>query len=85
MLAAPVIGLEYGGFALLMAAAFAAVVAAQLRSIPVSVGLVSLVFSFTLPIEKIAWCGWVYFLMAIILRVHWFWHRRRLKGEGARS
>src|SRR4051812_7236622 len=50
-------------------------------SIPVSVGIVSLVFSFTLPIEKIAWCGWVYFLMAIILRVHWFWHRRRLKGS----
>jgi uncharacterized membrane protein len=49
-------------------------------SIPVSVGLVSLVFSFTLPIEKIAWCGWVYFLMAIILRAHWFWHRRRLKA-----
>src|SRR5213080_810986 len=50
-------------------------------SIPMSVGLVSLVFSFTLPIEKIAWCGWVYFLMAIILRVHWFWHRRRLKED----
>src|SRR5213592_1420908 len=49
-------------------------------SIPVSVGIVSLVFSFTLPIEQIAWCGWVYFLMAIILRVHWFWHRRRLKA-----
>src|SRR3954447_1943163 len=49
-------------------------------SIPVSVGLISLVFSFTLPIEQIAWCGWVYFLMAIILRVHWFWHRRRLKA-----
>jgi hypothetical protein len=49
-------------------------------SIPVSVGFVSLVFSFTLPIEQIAWCGWVYFLMAIILRVHWFWHRRRLKA-----
>jgi hypothetical protein len=49
-------------------------------SIPVSVGLVSLFFSFTLPIEKIAWCGWVYFLMAIILRVHRFWHRRRLKA-----
>src|SRR6184192_545408 len=48
--------------------------------IPVSVGLVSLVFSFTLPIEQIAWCGWVYFLMAIMLRVHWFWHRRRLKA-----
>src|SRR5213083_282010 len=49
-------------------------------SIPVSMGLVSLAFSFTLPIEKIAWCGWVYFLMAIILRGHWFWHRRRLKA-----
>src|SRR5213594_747406 len=49
-------------------------------SIPVSVGIVSLVLSFTLPIEQISWCGWVYFLMAIILRVHWFWHRRRLKA-----
>src|SRR6266850_1087003 len=51
-------------------------------SIPVSVGLVSLVFSFTLPIEKIGWCGWVYFFMAIMVRVHWFWHGRKLKGEG---
>ena len=50
-------------------------------SIPVSVGIVSLVFSFTLPIEQIAWCGWVYFLMAIMLRVHGFWRRRRLKEE----
>src|SRR6266513_2259654 len=49
-------------------------------SIPVCVGLVSLVFSFTLPIEQIAWCGWVYFLMAIMVRVHWFWHGRRLKA-----
>jgi len=49
-------------------------------SIPVSVGLVSLVFSFTLPIEQISWCGWVYFLMAIMVRVHWFWHGRRLKA-----
>src|SRR4051812_13259571 len=48
-------------------------------SIPVSVGIVSLVFSFTLPIEEIAWCGWVYFLMAILLRVHKFLHNRRLK------
>jgi uncharacterized membrane protein len=48
-------------------------------SIPVSVGLVSLVFSFTLPIEKIAWCGWVYFLMAIMVRVHRFWQGRKLR------
>src|SRR5213079_1997668 len=50
-------------------------------SIPVSVGLVSLILALTLPAEQIQWSGWVYFLMAIILRVHWFWHRRRLKAE----
>src|SRR5436853_3075809 len=50
-------------------------------SIPVSVGLVSLVFALTLPAEHVQWGGWVYFLMAIILRVHWFWHRRRLKAQ----
>src|SRR6202045_4662040 len=47
--------------------------------IPVSVGFASLVFSFTLPIEQIAWCGWVYFLMAIMVRVHRFWHGRKLR------
>src|SRR5881392_1511684 len=52
-------------------------------SIPVSVGIVSLVFSFTLPIEQIAWCGWVYFLMAILVRVHRILHKRRLEADGA--
>src|SRR5438067_1061785 len=54
-------------------------------SIPVSVGIVSLVFSFTLPIEQIAWCGWVYFLMAILVRVHRFLHKRRLEAVSAGS
>src|SRR5213082_213966 len=49
-------------------------------TIPVGVGIVSLVFSFTLPIEQIAWCGWVYFLMAILLRVHDSLHKRQLKS-----
>jgi hypothetical protein len=52
-------------------------------SIPVSVGIVSLVLSFTLPIEQIAWCGWVYFLMAILVRVHRFLHKRRLAAVDA--
>ena len=47
-------------------------------SIPVSVAIVSLVFSFALPIDQIAWCGWVYFLMAIMVRVHEFRQRRKL-------
>src|SRR6267143_6642508 len=49
-------------------------------SIPVMVGIVSLIFALTLPIEEIAWCGWVYFLMAILVRVHDFFHRRELKA-----
>src|SRR4029077_7756608 len=49
-------------------------------SIPVGVGIVSLVLSFTLPIEQISWCGWVYFLMAILVRVHRFLHKRRLEA-----
>ena len=51
-------------------------------SIPVSVGIVSLVLSFTLPTEQIAWCGWVYFLMAILVPVHRFLHKRRLEADG---
>jgi hypothetical protein len=51
-------------------------------SIPIGVGIVSLIFSFALPIEQIGWCGWVYFFMAILLRGHGFWHRRRLKAAG---
>jgi Endosomal/lysosomal potassium channel TMEM175 len=52
-------------------------------SIPVSVGIVSLVLSIILPIEQIAWCGWVYFFMAILVRVHRFLHKRRLDPDGA--
>jgi len=47
-------------------------------SIPPCVGIVSLVFSFTLPVDKIGWCGWVYFLMSILLRGQKFLHNRRL-------
>src|SRR5438132_7231398 len=50
-------------------------------SIPVGVGLVSLILAFTLPAEQLQWSGWVYFWMIVLLRVHWFWHRRRLKAE----
>ena len=46
-------------------------------SIPVSVGIVSLVLALTLPIEKIAWSGWVYFSMAILVPLYSI-HRRRL-------
>src|SRR5437868_1392780 len=36
-------------------------------SIPVSVGIVSLIFALILPAEQIQWSGWVYFSMFILL------------------
>src|SRR5882762_11634582 len=49
-------------------------------SIPVSVGIVSLVFALTLPTEQIQWSGWVYFSMIILVPLHDFFHERRLKA-----
>src|SRR6267378_7417775 len=49
-------------------------------SIPVSVGIVSLVFALTLPAEQIQWSGWVYFSMIILVPLHDFFHERRLKA-----
>jgi uncharacterized membrane protein len=49
-------------------------------SIPVSVGIVSLVFALTLPREQIQWSGWIYFSMIILVPLHDFFHERRLKA-----
>jgi hypothetical protein len=49
-------------------------------SIPVSVGIVSLVFALTLPAEQIQWSGWVYFSMILLVPLHDFFHKRRLKA-----
>src|SRR5947209_4017122 len=54
-------------------------------SIPMMVGIVSLVFSFVLPTEQLAWCGWVYFAMTIILRVQGYLQKRRLAQAEAET
>jgi uncharacterized membrane protein len=47
-------------------------------SIPVSIGLISLVLALTLPAYEISWSGWIYFSMAILVPVHkWFLNRRQ--------
>ena len=50
-----------------------------------SVGIVSLVLSQSLPIEKIAWSGWVYFSMVILVPLHCFFYNRRLKANEIQS
>ena len=39
-------------------------------SVPVGVGIISLVLSLLLPIAHIEWSGWVYFSMAILVPLH---------------
>ena len=46
-------------------------------SIPTAVGLTSLVLALTLPINRISWCGWIYFSMVILVPVHRRFIRRR--------
>jgi hypothetical protein len=42
-------------------------------SIPVSVGIVSLILALTLPAEQIQWSGWVYFSMIVLVPLHRRW------------
>jgi uncharacterized membrane protein len=54
--------------------------------IPVGVGIISLVLALTLPTEQIAWSGWVYFSMAILVPLHSTYRRRRIEQmENVRS
>jgi hypothetical protein len=49
-------------------------------SIPVCVGIVSLVLALTVPTEKIEWSGWVYFSMFVLFPLHDAYYRRRMRG-----
>jgi hypothetical protein len=48
-------------------------------SVPVIVGIVSLVFALTLPAEQIQWSGWVYFSMIILVPLYDYYLKRRIR------
>jgi hypothetical protein len=48
-------------------------------SIPVGVGIISLVLALTLPPEQIAWSGWVYFSMVILVPLHAALQNQKMK------
>ena len=52
-------------------------------SIPVGVGIISLVLALTLPPEQIAWSGWVYFSMIILVPLHSAYGRRKMELRGS--
>jgi len=47
-------------------------------SLPVAVGIISLVLALVLPIREIAWSGWVYFSMVILVPLHSAYRKRRM-------
>jgi hypothetical protein len=54
-------------------------------SVPVGVGFVSFVLALILPMEQIAWSGWIYFSMIILVPLHSAYRRRRIEQKaGAR-
>lgn len=49
-------------------------------TLPMTVGLVSLIFALTLPFRQVDWSGWIYFSMVILVPLH-RWIARRRRGE----
>jgi uncharacterized membrane protein len=52
-------------------------------AIPVATGVVSLVLALTLPVNKIAWSGWVYFSMVVVVPLHSALRRRAIRRVAA--
>src|SRR5256884_3417720 len=52
-------------------------------SVPVGVGIISFVLALILPREQIAWSGWVYFSMVILVPLHSAYRRRRTEQKKA--
>ena len=50
-------------------------------SIPVGVGIISLVLALALPREQIDWSGWVYFSMVILVPLHSAYRRRKVEQK----
>jgi hypothetical protein len=50
-------------------------------SIPVSVGIVSLILALILPATQIQWSGWVYFSMIVLVPMFRRWQRGKLTEE----
>jgi hypothetical protein len=54
-------------------------------SLPAGVGIISLVLALILPMRELAWSGWVYFSMAILVPLHSAYRKRRMKDEAQKA
>ena len=53
-------------------------------SVPVAVGIISFVLALNLPREQIAWSGWIYFSMVILVPLHSAYRKRRVEAAKPR-
>jgi hypothetical protein len=49
--------------------------------LPVGIGVISFVFALALPIDQLAWSGWIYFSMALLVPLQRRWRRRQMEAE----
>src|SRR5207249_7712147 len=54
-------------------------------SVPAGVGIISLILALILPIREIAWSGWAYFSMVILVPLHSAYRKRRMKASGEKK
>lgn len=51
--------------------------------IPVTIGIISLMFALTLPRPQVAWSGWIYFSLALLVPLHNAYRRRRIRAAAS--
>ena len=51
--------------------------------IPVTIGMISLVLALTLPRPQVAWSGWIYFSLALLVPLHNLYRRRRIRAAAS--
>ncbi|MFN2508918.1 MAG: TMEM175 family protein [Chthoniobacterales bacterium] len=53
--------------------------------LPAAVGMLALLLALSLPVDQIAWSGWVYLSMAILVPLHSYVRKRKLGGPSGRD
>ena len=52
-------------------------------SIPVAIGIISLILALSVPRDQIEWSGWIYFSMAILVPLHREYLKRKLRWKAS--
>ena len=53
--------------------------------LPVTIGIISLILALTLPRPQVAWSGWIYFSLAVLVPLHNVYRRHRIRAAAGRA